>query len=783
MAISTKQRLRKSHVEQICHLDDDIYCNRWITFAYWRISRRVQKLIGANASWCTFSAWSSRTIGENLRLDKASRRVDELIDDEDTSIKGDDDRSIKRHERLLLELQYRVSTRDDGAAQRSLALGNRLIFHEIGYAMIDFVEWVERHPNFSEQKWAEYRQGIEPYEASDLFPAGDVEQLRGGLECYYRAKYAGSEKKRAELVLQGNVLLGAYEQWRADPLLRIALDPFPGRLVRVVRANPHSAPQLSLPDAGTPWALRHHSPILRGLSAQFGRAMTRWVMALDVPLFQWQIRPIRVGNAIAPPADGEPLYPPLLETLDDRQTETLFGLYDRSRGNATDTEARNWTRFADRMNFIANLFRAGQQSDNLYRPLPATDLGILDLDLSWDKLDELRNTGDSEIDDRIDELIAKDKLDPRDLVRQLVTGDRDTRALGLPASTLPAWKDDEQLEAGQRFFRKFRLEIASSLFCASLPTSYTAGRGARVLAMTARLVSDAERRIAETGQMLLDAMADEDFSKPPLRPDTRAYEAANRVRRFHGAVRHMIRNDPDLHWRLDKLGMPVNQEDLLGTLAVFTVVVIASLDKMGVTCTVADRDAYFHLWLVIGHLLGIDYDLLYRPSRTTHQQQTEQPLTYAQMQLLARAIFDRNAEASADGQELTAALLNATERSMPPFLEAVPRALIRRLIGDESADMLGVPPPGVTRVVVAGLRPINAVISPFVHSNLLGGMANALTSQLYRTWIASRGGPRPSWLDPLPIRVARRVRDEAVGRSRDCLNRGRASLSGLLGGN
>jgi hypothetical protein len=781
LALSTREPLRRAQVEQICHLDDDVYCNRWITFAYWRISRRLQKLIGANASWCTFSAWSSRTIGENLRLDKASRRVDELIKDDDTSIKGDDDRSIKRHERLLLELQYRVSTRDDGAAQRSLALGNRLIFHEIGYAMIDFVEWVERHPNFSEQKWAEYRQGIEPYEASDLFPAGDVEQLRGGLECYYHARHAGSDKDRAELVLQGNVLLGAYEQWRADPLLKVALDPFPGRLVRVVRANPHSAPQLSLPGTGTPWALRHHSPILRALSSWFGAAMTRWVMALDAPLFGHKIKPIRVGHAIPPPGEDEPLYPQPLEELDNAQVKMLFGLYDRSQGNAAATDARNWTRFPDRMNFIANLFRAGQQDDDLYRRLPATDLGVLDLDMSWSKLDELRKAGDSEIDDRIDELIAKDQLDPRDLVRQLVTGDRDTRALGLPASTLPAWTDDELLEAGQIFFRKFRLEIASSLFCASLPTSYTAGRGARVLVMTARLVSDAERRIAETGQMLLDAMADEDFSKPPLRPGTRAYEAANRVRRFHGAVRHMIRNDPDLHWRLDKLGMPINQEDLLGTLAVFTVVVIASLDKMGVTCTVADRDAYFHLWLVIGHLLGIHYDLLYRPSRTTHQQQTEQPLTYADMQLLARIIFDRNAEASADGQELTAALLNATERSMPPFLKAVPRALIRRLIGDDSADLLGVPPPGVTRLVVAGLRPINAVISPFVHSNLLGGMANGLTSRLYRTWIGSRGGPRPSWLDPLPIRAARRVRDEAVGRSREGLNRARRSLSGLGG--
>ncbi|MGH9026788.1 MAG: oxygenase MpaB family protein [Acidimicrobiia bacterium] len=727
-------------VEEICALRDDVYRNQWITFAYWSISKRLGSWIGTkNANWCTFATWTSRVIGQNLRWEQPSRRVEELIADPETSY-------AKTENQLLLKLRYRALTRADGALPRVLALGNRLVFHEVGYAVTRFLEWAEK--STADDEWDKHREKIEPYEATDLFPAADVEQLRGGLECYYRAKKATDEEK-ANLVLRGNVLLVAYEQWRVDSMLKVALNPTPSRFLRVVRANPHAHTELSLPRAGTPWALRHHSPIRRTLAAQYGGAITQWVLALDVPLGTHEIRPLRVGRAIGPPTRGAP--PLSVPELSDPELERLLGVYDRSGVSRKGSAARNWTRFSDRMNFIVNLFRAGQQDANLHRDLPDAELRALDLDMSDGKLDELRRVGDPEIDQLVEDHIATNSFEPRDLVQKLIA--RDAKVPDPETCELPPWADDEQLKAGQEFFRRYRLEIAAVLLCASLPQSYTSASGARVLTKTAELVSDAGRRVGETGQMLLNAMASDDSSRDPLRPGTDAYKAALGVRLFHGAVRRMILADPDVHWREAELGVPINQEDLLGTLAVFTVLVIESLDKMGVTCTVQDRDAYFHLWLAIGHLLGVDYDSLYREEA----RRDGQPLTYPEMQLLARLILDRNAEASPDGQALMTALLNVSESSSPRFLKTLPRALTRRLIGDESADMLGIPPPGPMRLGIALLRPVNAVISPYVHSNALGGVADILSRQFYRKWIKEHGGSRPPWLDPAPVRAARRL--------------------------
>ena len=89
----------------------------------------------------------------------------------------------------------------------ALARGNRLIFHEIGYSVVQFLDWTDKNRDFDQGRWEAYRETIEPYEASDLFPAGNIEQLRCGLESYYRARYATDRKEKAELVLRGNVLL------------------------------------------------------------------------------------------------------------------------------------------------------------------------------------------------------------------------------------------------------------------------------------------------------------------------------------------------------------------------------------------------------------------------------------------------------------------------------------------------------------------------------------------------------------------------------------------------
>ena len=69
---------------------------------------------------------------------------------------------------------------------------------------------------------------------------------------------------------------------------------------------------------------------------------------------------------------------------------------------------------------------------------------------------------------------------------------------------------------------------------------------------------------------------------------------------------------------------------------------------------------YLHTWLVVGHLLGVNYDLL----RENPFNKDLEPLTYFEMQLVKEAVFRRHAAPSASGQILTRALLGMAEAAL-----------------------------------------------------------------------------------------------------------------------
>ena len=174
---------------------------------------------------------------------------------------------------------------------------------------------------------------------------------------------------------------------------------------------------------------------------------------------------------------------------------------------------------------------------------------------------------------------------------------------------LPEWADMGKIQRGQQLFETWGIEIALCLFCASLPSSYAAAKGVKVLYLTAQLDTNTRRRVMETGQFLIDVL-----TAGALDDHGNGRRVIQRVRLMHAAVRHLIkaRNEqkPGL-WQPD-WGTPINQEDLAGTLLAFSCVVIDPMRLLGAHIPAEDVDAYLHLWNVIGHLLGVRDELLVR---------------------------------------------------------------------------------------------------------------------------------------------------------------------------
>lgn len=244
-------------------------------------------------------------------------------------------------------------------------------------------------------------------------------------------------------------------------------------------------------------------------------------------------------------------------------------------------------------------------------------------------------------------------------------------------AVLPEWADFDKIALANQFFKDHGPKLLIFLYHKSLPTLYVDANGAKVLAQTRRLAHDEQsknvfaRRVAETGQFLLDVMC-----KDALKPGGNGITAVLKIRLIHASIRNFI---PESHWDSSVLGRPINQEDLALTLMSFSVLLLEGLDAFGIDYSREESEAYIHIWNVIGYLLGITEDLL--------------PADKEDAQKLVALILERQARSSSEGIMLTQALLEFTKSNIPfTKLENTSVYLIRYLIGDEYAQMLKVIP-------------------------------------------------------------------------------------------
>jgi hypothetical protein len=728
--LDTSRTFDVAAVEAICEIPDDAYRLQWVSYAYYKLAEELSENFGKNnASWPSFARWSAFTIAEALRLDEVNPRLEEVLRQHVLP---------PRVAHALVEIQRRLRSLDDGAMPAVLALGNRLVFHEVGHTVAHFLQWIKTQEGRDPAAWSVYeRKKIQPFPATDFFRPSYATWLRGGMHAYYDAWWVDEPTLKAQKILKGNLLIGAYEQWRVDAFFEVALDFNPGALIDELRLPEHGRDQmveqlLRVKHAGTRRALRHQWAMINWAADAYAAFLTRYVLTWDAPLFDAEPTAVRLGCEVPARlgpsrATGRPY-----RVRELGEAKQLFNAFDRSSGELRNVGARNFRRFTDRMSFIANLFREQQRNPHLHAKPKHRDLRLLDLQLNDEYLDKiLRKTGDETADK-----LTAGWPKPKDGAQPQLRSTEARRLMRGAAVSLPDWADPIKIEAGQQFFKDNALSIASALFCAALPKAYTAARGARVLLATAELVSDVERRIAETARLLLDIMMPDPDG---LDPESRGYRSALSVRGYHAAIRHLLRDQEP--WKVEWRGeTPINQEDLLGTLTTFTVVIIEALEQMGVDVSPKQKSDYLHTWLVAGHLLGIDYKLLRRHELNP----LLQPLNYTEMVLVRDVLFRRHAKPSASGQMLTRALIGMEERALPVALRPLPPAAIRRFIGDDAADMLEVPPAGPARVLMDALGPIASATGLLPRGGLVRPRLHDMTTALFREWTADgdHGSPR-----------------------------------------
>lgn len=195
--------------------------------------------------------------------------------------------------------------------------------------------------------------------------------------------------------------------------------------------------------------------------------------------------------------------------------------------------------------------------------------------------------------------------------------------------------------------------------------------GLQVLHRTAYLAKRPNRRLFETAQFIVDVL-----SPGGLGPGGKGVRAAQKVRLMHASIRHLIQADVRAPWSVAELGVPINQEDLLGTLMTFTWIILDGLAKLGVTLSPGDQQAYLTTWLLVGEPMGVEPDLM--------------PRSVAEARATTELIERRQVAESPQGREMMAALLDMMQSNTPPPFKTMPPALLREFLPPNVATFLGV---------------------------------------------------------------------------------------------
>ncbi len=354
-----------AEVERIARLPDPVLRNLRITQAYHEISSAIAGRIPGGANWCTYAVWASKQAGQTIRHEDLT----------DTARRYIRESGHIREEASRIEPLLAISSLDvydliarvieqygifSGVAD-PLARGNQLVFGDIAYHCSRFVEFLDT--TSSQEEEAAMAAFLHPLDPGP--PPEGQSLLRESFEAYRQARHTEDSKQRAELLLLGSLKIGYHEQLRVQPEIVEAFqvrgldqDLLASHLYGTLAAKTGILGRILV------WIIPSRKRLFTDVANRIAgelnhlvrHVVTRCLMVLELPGNQT----LRLGEDI--PRE----FPRLLQHLDHPGFAATIRLLDPTPDSPTGSGALDWTDFRERLHFIADFFRAYQQSDELH---------------------------------------------------------------------------------------------------------------------------------------------------------------------------------------------------------------------------------------------------------------------------------------------------------------------------------------------------------------------------------------------------------------------------------
>ena len=354
MAATSRTKVTLDEIDRIVSEPQAVLRNLRITECYHRLSHELAAAIDAgNANWSTFATWASKTAGNSIRNEEVPRLLLAMLRDEGRLRPrvGPVFMWIYRHTAAKIDVLQQA--RDTiGRVSEQVADGNRKVFAELAPLFARFVEVKAAPPAERPARFDAFLASLKPG-ASD---EGGQDVLRQAFLHYAAAAEARDISDKAQLILLGNCCIGLHEQTRLQDDIKGAMDaPIAemitdgiGRLIAI---------RLAFLFLGPLGVTRQR--VREAIQDDWQCIATRLSMRLSLP--GGRVLPLG-GDHVPWPNQ----IPEALRQLSNADLIALLKRYDDDLTQLRSRGAHNWSRLHDRMGFICELFRAEQQSRNLF---------------------------------------------------------------------------------------------------------------------------------------------------------------------------------------------------------------------------------------------------------------------------------------------------------------------------------------------------------------------------------------------------------------------------------
>lgn len=208
------------------------------------------------------------------------------------------------------------------------------------------------------------------------------------------------------------------------------------------------------------------------------------------------------------------------------------------------------------------------------------------------------------------------------------------------------------------------------------------GRVVETLARTGAFSSYvARRRMFETLQFVLQVTS----SLDSIKPNGEGHASSVRVRFLHATVRCRIleleKQNPG-YFDVEKLGIPANDLDCIGTINTFSTTVIwLGLTRQGIWLREQEIDDYIALWRLVAHYLGTP---------------TEPFESKAKARAMMESLLASEINPTDMGKVLAQNILLSLENIAPTYAsKEFMEAMARQLNGNQLSDSLDIPRPSM----------------------------------------------------------------------------------------